>query len=160
MTVALLTGKGRRTAAALGAVSVGLLVLSACGKPTPLATVTVGTNSVHSEAACYNDGKSLDMAKTKSCATDKQGTKSVKVDPDRTVRIGVDPKIADKGWVLLLNGQQLTGISKKTYTTVPGNVFFNSQYGAKGNSSTIAIAEGDGTTKVFGLWSFVFKKDA
>ncbi|MCX4550121.1 DUF2771 domain-containing protein [Streptomyces sp. NBC_01387] len=159
MTVALLTGKGRRTAAAVAAVSAGLLVLSACDKPTPLATVTVGTKSVNTAAACYNDGKALDMAASKSCAEKKKHTPTIKVDPEATVRIGVDPKIADKGWTLLLNGQQLTGVSKKTYTTIPGNVFFNAQYGAKGNTSTVAIAEGDGTTKVYGLWSFTFKKN-
>ncbi|HBF81590.1 MAG TPA: DUF2771 domain-containing protein, partial [Streptomyces sp.] len=44
MTVAFFSGKGRRIGVALGAVSAGLLVLSACDKPTPLATVTVGDN--------------------------------------------------------------------------------------------------------------------
>ena len=46
----------RRVVAAAGAVSAGLLVLSACDKPSPIATITVGTNSVNSEATCYNDG--------------------------------------------------------------------------------------------------------
>lgn len=135
-------------------------MLSACDKPTPIATVTVGTASVHTEAACYNDGKALDTAATKSCAADKKDVTSIKVDPDATVRIGVDPKIADKGWALLMNGQPLTGKSTKTFTNIPGNVFFNAQYGAKGNSTTIAVAMGDGTTKIYGLWSFKFEKDA
>jgi hypothetical protein len=160
MTVALLSGTGRRTAAALGVVSAGLLVLSGCDKPTPLATVTVGTDSVHTEAACYNDGKPLDAAATKTCSAKKKDVKSIKVDPDATVRIGVDPTIADKGWTLLMNGQPLTAKSTKTFTNIPGSVFFNEQYGAKGNSTTIAVATGDGASKVYGIWSFTFKKDA
>ena len=59
MTVPFFSGKSRRIGVALGAVSAGLLVLSACDKPTPLATVTVGDNSVHTEASCYNDGNAL-----------------------------------------------------------------------------------------------------
>ena len=52
----------RRALAAAGAVSAGVLVLSACDKPTPLATVTVGTSSVHSEATC--GGESGETVKT------------------------------------------------------------------------------------------------
>ncbi|MEV6795418.1 DUF2771 domain-containing protein [Streptomyces sp. NPDC051320] len=160
MTVALLSGRGRRTAAALGALSAGLLVLSACDKPTPNATVTVGTDSVHAQAACYNDGKPLDASSTRNCAADKKSVTTIKVDPDATVRLGVDPAIADKGWTLLMNGQPLTAKSTKTFTNIPGSVFFNAQYGAKGNTTTVAVAMGNGTDKVYGLWSFKFKKDA
>ncbi|MFD7003732.1 DUF2771 domain-containing protein [Streptomyces mirabilis] len=149
-------GHRRRAVAALGAVSAGLLVLSACDKPTPLATITVGKNSVSSETACYNDGKEV---KTSDLAKCLKGTdiKSIKVDPDETVRFGVDPKIADNGWTILMNGQPLTDSSKKTYRTIPGSVFFNAQYGASGNSTLVSIKEGDKT--VTGLWSFKLKKD-
>ncbi|MHB9860865.1 DUF2771 domain-containing protein [Streptomyces sp. YIM S03343] len=147
----------RRTVAAAGAVSAGLLVLSACDKPTPIATITVGTSSVHSEATCYNDGNALKLADLTDClkATDIE---SIKVDPDATVRFGVDPKIADSGWTILLNGQALTDSSTKTYRTIPGSVFFNAQYGASGNSTLVSVKEGDKSTK--GLWSFKFKKDS
>ncbi|MFF7881958.1 DUF2771 domain-containing protein [Streptomyces sp. NPDC007896] len=150
-------GHRRRAVAALGAVSAGLLVLSACDKPTPLATITVGKNSVSSETACYNDGKEVKTADLAKCL---KGTdiKSIKVDPDETVRFGVDPKIADNGWTILMNGQPLTDSSKKTYRTIPGSVFFNAQYGASGNSTLVSIKEGDKT--VTGLWTFKFKKDA
>ncbi|MFE2968740.1 DUF2771 domain-containing protein [Streptomyces sp. NPDC059340] len=149
-------GHRRRAVAALGAVSAGLLVLSACDKPTPLATITVGKNSVSSETDCYNDGKEVKAADLAKClkATD---IKSIKVDPDETVRFGVDPKIADNGWTILMNGQPLTDASKKTYRTIPGSVFFNAQYGASGNSTLVSIKEGDKT--VTGLWTFKFKKD-
>ncbi|MFF2517731.1 DUF2771 domain-containing protein [Streptomyces sp. NPDC058086] len=150
-------GHRRRAVAALGAVSAGLLVLSACDKPTPLATITVGKNSVSSETHCYNDGKEVKAADLAKCLTGAN-IKSIKVDPDETVRFGVDPKIADNGWTILMNGQPLTDSSKKTYRTIPGSVFFNAQYGASGNSTTVSIKEGDKT--VTGLWSFKFKKDA
>jgi hypothetical protein len=150
-------GHRRRAVAALGAVSAGLLVLSACDKPTPLATITVGKNSVSSETACYNDGKEVKAADLAKCLTSSD-IKSIKVDPDETVRFGVDPKIADNGWTILMNGQPLTDSSKKTYRTIPGSVFFNAQYGASGNSTLVSIKEGDKT--VTGLWTFKFKKDA
>ncbi|MFJ8793340.1 DUF2771 domain-containing protein [Streptomyces sp. NPDC102462] len=145
----------RRAVAAAGAVSAGLLVLTACEKPTPIATVTVGTSSVNSEATCYNDGKALDTAALGNCLKDT-GIKSITVDPEETVRFGVDPKIADSGWTILMNGQPLTESSTKTYRTIPGSVFFNAQYGAQGNSTLVSVKEGDKTVK--GLWSFKLKK--
>ncbi|MER5595804.1 DUF2771 domain-containing protein [Streptomyces sp. NPDC002265] len=147
----------RRAVAAAGAVSAGLLVLSACEKPTPISTITVGTSSVSSQATCYNDGKSLDTQALVSCLKDTD-IKSITVDPDETVRFGVDPEIADNGWTILMNGQPLTDSSTKTYRTIPGSVFFNAQYGASGNSTLVSIKEGD--KDVTGLWSFKLKKDA
>jgi hypothetical protein len=123
-----------------------------------MATVTVGTKSVSSEADCYNDGNVLKTADLTSCLRSKD-IKSIDVDPDATVRFGVDPKIADNGWTILLNGQQLLPEStKKTYLTIPGSVFFNQQYGANATSNVISVKEGDKTVK--GLWSFKFKKDS
>ncbi|MFD9002803.1 DUF2771 domain-containing protein [Streptomyces sp. NPDC059582] len=147
----------RRAVAAAGAVSAGLLVLSACDKPTPISTITVGTSSVNAQATCYNDGKTLDTKTLATCLKDS-GIKSIKVDPDETVRFGVDPEIADKGWTILMNGQPLTDSSTKTYRTIPGSVFFNAQYGASGNSTLVSIKEGE--KDVTGLWSFKLKKDA
>lgn len=145
----------RRAVAAAGAVAAGLLLLTACEKPTPMSTITVGTTSVSSEASCYNDGNALSTASLTSCLKDTD-IKSVTVDPDDTVRFGVDPKIADSGWTILMNGQALTDSSNKTYRTIPGSVFFNAQYGAQGNSTLVSIKEGDKTVK--GLWSFKLKK--
>ncbi|MEU8589051.1 DUF2771 domain-containing protein [Streptomyces sp. NPDC048664] len=149
--------RSRRAVAAFGAVSAGLLLLSACDKPTPMATVTVGTNSVSSQTACYNDGQQVSEADLTKCLKSKDN-KSIKVAADDTVRFGVDPSIADEGWTILLNGQPLTESSKETYRTIPGSVFFNSQYGASGNSTLVSIREG--TTKVTGLWNFKFEKKA
>ncbi|MFD7872662.1 DUF2771 domain-containing protein [Streptomyces sp. NPDC059766] len=149
----------RRAVAAAGAVSAGLLALSACEKPTPISTITVGTSSVSSqaEANCYNDGKALDNQALVACLKNTD-IKSITVDPDETVRFGVDPEIADNGWTILMNGQPLTDSSTKTYRTIPGSVFFNAQYGASGNSTLVSIKEGD--KDVTGLWSFKLKKDA
>jgi len=122
-----------------------------------MATVTVGTKSVSSEADCYNDGDALKTADLTSCLRSKD-IKSITVDPDSTVRFGVDPKIADKGWTILMNGQQLLPeTTNKTYLTIPGSVFFNQQYGASGSSTLVSIKEGK--TTATGLWSFKFKKD-
>ncbi|MEU9986195.1 DUF2771 domain-containing protein [Streptomyces sp. NPDC007971] len=146
----------RRAVAVAGAVSAGLLVLSACEKPTPVATITVGRNSVNSEAICYNDGKALDAKSLAKCAKKAGDIKSIKVDPDQTVRVGVDPKIADSGWFLLVNGRQFTDKSTKTYTTIPGSAFFNAQYGTQGDTNTLSIQMGQSPAK--GLWSFKLNK--
>ena len=74
---------------------------------------------MNSEAACYDDGKALKTADVAKCLKDTD-IKTIKVDPDETVRFGVDPEIADKGWTILLNGQPLTDSSSKTYRDDPG----------------------------------------
>ncbi len=147
----------RRAVAAAGVVSAGLLVLSACDKPTPVATVTVGQDSVNAEATCGGEGKTLKSADLTKCLKDK-GINSISVDPDETVRFGVDPEIADEGWTILMNGQPLTDSSTKTYRTIPGSVFFNAQYGAQGNSTLVSIKEGEKDAS--GLWNFKLEKDA
>ncbi|WP_063741747.1 hypothetical protein [Streptomyces zinciresistens] len=147
----------RRALAAAGTVSAGLLVLSACDKPTPMATITVGTSSVNSEATCGGEGNALKPAELAQCLKNTD-IKSISVDPDETVRFGVDPDIADKGWTILMNGQPLTDASTKTYRTVPGSVFFNAQYGASGNSTLVSVKEGE--RDVTGLWTFKLKKDS
>ncbi|HJX86255.1 MAG TPA: hypothetical protein VJ277_01730, partial [Gemmatimonadales bacterium] len=145
MTVALSSGKSRRIIAALAAVSAGLLVLSACDKPTPLATVTVGDNSVHSEAACYNDGNALKESEVQGCLN-KKAEKTVKVAMDDKVHFGVDPEIADNGWTIFINGQQAEQEPfKKTYRTIPGSAFFTSQTGETTASETqVSVVETDG----------------
>ncbi|GAB2327703.1 DUF2771 domain-containing protein [Streptomyces variabilis] len=148
----------RRAVAAAGAVSAGLLVLSACDKPTAMATVTVGSDSVSSEATCGGEGKALTTEALNKCLQDKD-IDEIEVDPLETVRFGVDPEIADNSWTILLNGQPLVDPMKNnTYQSIPGSVFFNAQYGAQGDSTLVSIKEG-GEDEATGLWSFRLKKD-
>ncbi|GAA3145617.1 DUF2771 family protein [Streptomyces echinatus] len=146
----------RRAVAVAGAVSAGLLVLSACDKPTPVATVTVGGDSVSSEALCYNDGEKLNAESLKDCVKNADDVKTIEVGPDETVRIGVDPKIAEAGWVVLVNGRPFSENSKQTYHTIPYGAFFQEQYGTGGTTNTLAIQMGEKNTK--GVWSFKLKK--
>ncbi|MFE0809416.1 DUF2771 domain-containing protein [Streptomyces sp. NPDC058794] len=151
----------RRAVAAAGAVSAGLLLLSACDQPTPMATVTVGSDSVSSEATCGGEGKTLETAEIQKCL-EKDDVESISVNPDETVRFGVDPEIADQRWTILMNGQQLINDTSNTYRTVPASVFFNAQYGAQGDSTLVTLKVGDGkvdSEEATGLWSFRLKKD-
>ncbi|MFC9249266.1 DUF2771 domain-containing protein [Streptomyces sp. NPDC057136] len=158
MTVAFFSGKGRRIGVALGAVSAGLLVLSACDKPTPLATVTVGDKSVGVEAACYNDGDPIKESLIQGCLNDKKAEHSIKVAMDDKVRFGVDPEIADNGWTLFINGQQAEQEPyKKTYRSIPGSAFFSSQTGETTSKTQISIVETKGK-KLTGIWHFQLKK--
>ncbi|MFB7913910.1 DUF2771 domain-containing protein [Streptomyces sp. NPDC056061] len=159
MTVAFFSGRSRRIGVALGAVSAGLLVLSACDKPTPLATVTVGGNSVNTEAACYNDGKAIKASDIKSCLN-KKAEKSVEVGMDDKVRFGVDPEIADRGWTLFINGQQAEQEPyKKTYRSIPGSAFFSSQTGETTDRTQVSIVETSGKN-LTGIWHFELKKSS
>ncbi|QOV47627.1 DUF2771 domain-containing protein [Streptomyces chromofuscus] len=151
----------RRAVAAAGAVSAGLLVLSACEKPTPMATVTVGSSSVSAEATCGGEGDVLKPADLTKCLQNED-IKSISVGQDETIGFGVDPEVADERWTILLNGQPVTDDSDKTYRTIPGNAFFNAQYGAQGDTTLVSIKAGDGkkdSQAVTGLWSFKLKKE-
>ncbi|WP_124272019.1 DUF2771 domain-containing protein, partial [Streptomyces sp. ADI96-02] len=132
-------------------------VLSACDKPTPLATVTVGSDSVNSEAACYNDGDAIKESLIQGCLN-KKPEKTIKVAMDDKVRFGVDPEIADNGWTLFINGQQAEQEPfKGTYRTIPGNAFFASQTGAPAKKTQVSIVEAKGK-RLTGIWQFEFVK--
>ncbi|MEV6161339.1 DUF2771 domain-containing protein [Streptomyces sp. NPDC052052] len=157
MTVAFSSGKGRRIGVALGAVSAGLLVLSACSKPTPLATVTVNGDTVTAEAACYNDGKALKTSEYQTCLN-KKAEKSIEVAMDDKVRFGVDPEIADNGWTLFIDGQQAEQEPyKKTYRSISGSAFFSSQTGETANKAQISVVETKGK-ELIGIWHFQLNK--
>ncbi|MEU6348606.1 hypothetical protein ABZ896_04690 [Streptomyces sp. NPDC047072] len=155
----------RRAVAVAGAVSAGLLVLSACDKPTPRATVTVGSTSVSSEATCYDDGKDLGQAKATKCSLEKGDVKTIKVKQSETLRVGVDPKVADTGWALWINGQQMTYAYKKTYYAFEGvDLFAQSQGQAPQKTLYISIVEQDkatsGQSKDYkGVWNFKLENE-
>lgn len=100
----------------------------------------------------------LDAASLAKCIKKTGDIKSIKVDQDETVRFGVDPKIADEGWILLVNGRQFTDPSKKTYRTIPGSAFFNAQYGTQGDTNRVSIQMGEQVDKPKGLWTFKLEK--
>lgn len=145
----------RRSAAAVGAVTLGLLSLSACSKPTPQATVTVGGSSVTAEAACYNpDGKQL--SDVRSCLA-KAPAQTISVHSFDKVRVGVDPAIADQGWEAIANNQAVTNPSKTSYLTVStGDKLLQDQTTGQTMKSTVLIvAEGAKTGNgVSGIWTF------
>ncbi|MGH4029586.1 hypothetical protein ACQB60_11695 [Actinomycetota bacterium Odt1-20B] len=148
----------RRTVAAIGAVSAGLLVLSACDKPTPMATVTIGKNSVNSQATCYDDGKDIGRKKAIACAL-KKASKSISMGQGDTLRIGVDPEVADTGWSLYINGQQVTNPSKKTYFAFQGVDLFAPQQGQPAPKQLyISVVEQNKAGDEYkGVWNFKLK---
>jgi hypothetical protein len=160
MTVALFSGKARRTTAALGVASAGLLLLSACDKPTPRATVTVGTDSVSSEAVCYDDGAKGIPEKEMSACLNKKAPETLRIAVDDKVRFGVDPEVAENGWTLFVNGRQGEPEPyKKTYRSFPGSAFFGASQDGRPSPDelTISIVE-TGGKKLIGVWSFKLEK--
>jgi hypothetical protein len=144
-----------RTASALGAVSLGLLALSACQKPTPLTTVTVNGDSVHTEAACYNDGKAIPDDKLKSCMNTKPDV-SVEVAQGDRVRVGVEPEVADNGWVLY--GSQQQQAFNTTYQSFSGDAFFQSMQGGEPSDKAQLTVLELKNSKVTGVWVVQLKR--
>ncbi|MEU9102488.1 DUF2771 domain-containing protein [Streptomyces sp. NPDC048361] len=161
MTVAFTSGRTRRAGFALAAASAGLLVLSACDKPTPLATVTVGTNSVNTEASCRNDGKPLAESKLTSCLSGVKDAKSIDYAPGSTLRLGVDPKVVENGskWIALLDGSPITEASSQTYRSFPNaDVFSTGGQGAAPKEKKVSIIQVNKDNKPESVWSFTLKR--
>ncbi|MCJ1680601.1 DUF2771 domain-containing protein [Streptomyces sp. APSN-46.1] len=160
MTAQLFSGRGRRSVAALGAVSAGLLLLSACGdKPTPLATVTVGTSSVSAEAAC-RDSKELSMEKVQECFTDHKEAKTIEYGRGDTLRLGVEPEVVEDGkkWQAVLDGQPITEPSSNTYRSFPGaDLFATGGAGEAPASKKLAFVEVSEDGKPLAVWNFTVK---
>ncbi|MEU5839349.1 DUF2771 domain-containing protein [Streptomyces diacarni] len=126
--------RGVRTASALGAASLGLVALSACEQPSPMVTATVGGDSVSTEAACYDDGKAIPQDEVRKCLG-KKADETISVSTGDKLRIGVDPKTADDGWLVLVDGKPaLSEPLNKTYYSFQGEVFFQ-QASASGQPS-------------------------
>ncbi len=142
----------RRSAAAVGAVALGLFALSACTKPTPLATVTVGTNSVSTEAACYNDGKPLSQPDFLKCLAKTPDT-TMKVKANDRLHIGVDPAIAKKGWILAQGATPKTERITDTYRTYnAGQLFVDSTTGQSTKTAVLNFIESSGNQDFLGVW--------
>ncbi|MBT2455139.1 DUF2771 domain-containing protein [Streptomyces sp. ISL-86] len=159
MTATLSSGRGRRSVAALGAVSAGLLLLSACDKPTPLATVTVGTSSVSAEAACH-DGKELSMDRVQECLTGMKDAKTIEYGRGDTLRLGVDPEVVEDGkkWQAVLDGQPITEPSANTYRSFPGaDLFATGGQGEAPASKKLAFVQVAEDGKPLAVWNFTVK---
>ncbi|MBM9505170.1 hypothetical protein [Actinacidiphila acididurans] len=158
----------RRAATTIGAISLGLVALSACDKPTPLATVTVGSRSVTAEAfpKCYANGAKLPSTIFRSCL-EAAPKHHLTVGYGDTVRVGVDPKIANKGW-LIANGTTLNppqDLKGKTYWTLDSTTLFEQQDPQTGqtvpvNEVTLNIVESPDPagSDIFGVWKIKLVK--
>ena len=112
--------------------------------------MTVGDNSVHSEASCYQSGAKLSQSFLQSCLR-KDGGQTVKIDAAADFHVGVDPAIAAKGWFLVVGGQA-TPVMKETYRTFGGAQLFS---GSTRTATVDVLQSGDGTTNdVTGVWQF------
>ncbi|MEU9114516.1 hypothetical protein AB0D04_22660 [Streptomyces sp. NPDC048483] len=165
MTAALISwGKGRRAAAAIGAVSLGLLTLSACEKPTALATVTVGSTTVTAEATpgCDGNGKVLSSKKLAACVTKKGGGTTIEVHPGEKVRIGVEPDVAKAGWFVVGGGPVMQAPSTDTYRTFDPEKLFQQANPQTGQTTSLKnvtlmvaqVGKGEGPET---LWHFELK---
>ncbi|MGP3687703.1 DUF2771 domain-containing protein [Streptomyces sp. IBSNAI002] len=160
MTAPLFSGRARRSVAALGAVSAGLLLLSACDKPTPLATVTVGTSSVSAEAACHGGAEPLSMDKVQDCLTNLKDAKTVEYARGDTLRLGVEPDVVEDGkkWQAVLDGQPITEPSSNTYRSFPGaDVFATGGQGEAPASKKLAFVQVGEDGKPLSVWTFNLK---
>lgn len=160
----------RRAAAALGAVSLGLVLLTACEKPTPLATVTVGTKTVTTEATdkCYADGKKLPSPIFIACLS-AAPKHTITVKPGEKVRVGVDPSIGEKGWLIASGVNQKTDVLKdETYWTITESAgIFTASDPQTGSSMPLKnatlniVGSPDASSEnVFGVWQFKLVKAA
>ncbi|HWM37608.1 MAG TPA: DUF2771 domain-containing protein [Streptomyces sp.] len=152
--------RGLRTATALGTVTFGLLALSACEKPSPLLTATVNSTSVTTEAACYDEGKTLPAGEAKKCLSEK-AAKTVEIGPGDKLRIGVEPETAESGWLLFVDGRPaLPDPVKKTYYTFSGDAFFQQQSAGGGTetkkTAQVSIVQAEGGD-FKGVWHLKLK---
>jgi hypothetical protein len=161
----------RRVVTAIGAFSLGLVALTACDKPTPLATVTVGTRSVTAEAVskCYAHGRKLPTTIFQAClaAAPKH---QLTVGLGDKVRVGVDPKLAKKGWLVAGAGNTLKTpepLKDKTYWTLDSTSLFEEQDPQTGQSVplkeiTLNIVETNDTSgaDTYGVWKIKLVKSS
>ncbi|MFG2294021.1 DUF2771 domain-containing protein [Streptomyces sp. NPDC048603] len=160
MTAPLISGRARRSVAALGAVSAGLLVLSACDKPTPLATVTVGTSSVSTEApsGCKAEkGKDLALERVQECLTDPKGAKDIEYGHGDTLRLGVEPEVVEDGkrWQVVLDGQPVVDPTSNTYRSFPNvDIFATGNQGGSPASRRLGIVQLAEDGKPLAVWSY------
>ncbi|WP_049576683.1 hypothetical protein [Streptomyces sp. SBT349] len=103
-------GRGRRatrTALAAGTVGLGLVALAGCQKPSPNAHFTLGSHSESRETAddCFAHGDgTLGVDRTQECLENAEDVPAFTTKVGDTFRVGVDPEVADSGWLLFYDG--------------------------------------------------------
>lgn len=144
----------RRPALALATASVALFALTACEKPTPLVTVTSGGSTAEGESTCWAaQGQALPDA-----CQNPPSIGTIKVKPGATVGISVDPKLADAGWRLAIDGQALVSqpIHDDYYAfDVPGQGL------GRSDAALQIVVSGQGgsdTSAIRGLWRFTLNQ--
>ncbi|WP_055585309.1 hypothetical protein [Peterkaempfera griseoplana] len=164
-----------RAIAALGAVvvigagTVGFSVAHASNQPKPvnrLVTLVAGTNSIHSEPICWNNGKPLDAAAQQSCQAkaaklQKDGKLPVlELSGSDRVGIGVDPGIAKKGWFAFTDGGsqgQATLATARRNSTFSGLVPATSVLKSAPETLVTAVEADTKSQDIYGVWYFTLK---
>lgn len=151
-----------RTVFAVGAATCAVVGLSGCDKPNPVATLTVGSDSAHSHDTCDNDGKKLGEKQLQQCAKEAK-SKSISFTPSDTLRFGVDPEVAEKGWEVITtitdpqSSQQqsvyLVEYTKETYATTQ-----DLQLGRLADKSEVAVVERNKDGDAYRVWNFTLDK--
>ncbi|MCZ3385538.1 MAG: hypothetical protein LH630_00870 [Actinomycetia bacterium] len=153
----------RRSPLVVLVVGLTLLVLSACEKPAPSATVFSGSNSEHREAICWSfepdrgvekDDCSLDLERQPADEVAQALLDEIAViptTPGETVGISVDPSVAENGWVVSINGRSLTRepVTDKyfRFTMPPGPLL-------RGDAQLVITAFTENGAQVRGSWIF------
>ncbi|WP_340560538.1 DUF2771 domain-containing protein [Streptomyces sp. GSL17-111] len=156
-------GRHTRALAAAGA-AFALVALSACEKPTPMTTVTVGSDSVYAEAACYNDGKKLTEESFATCVEDAKEAPSISIDRNDSIKVGVEPDVAERGWQIWLEGQPFDAFADSTYQSVDASIIVQAlqRGGQEVDSVNMSIVEtplpdaGEQQAQpgYYGVWNF------
>ncbi|MFR9673651.1 hypothetical protein [Streptomyces sp. TR06-5] len=155
--------RGVRTAAALGAATLGLLATAGCGmtEPTALTTVTVGSETVTTEATCLPEGD--------GGLTRKEGFACLKKKPDATITVkqgdrihlGVEPDMAETGWIYFVNQRPMSAEAmKSTYQTVDSNDWFqpNPNQPSPPKKVTLSVTT-LGKNELKGIWNITVERE-
>ena len=136
----------------------GAVALSGCSldKPTPIVTLVSGSDSVHSEAECY-DSKGLAAEKAQECLS-KENFTTISAVRGTSYRIGVDGKIADNGWTVLINGSPADAQFHKTTYVSPLSIPYASTDDESNSIMVHIIEQKDPQAPIKGVWAFKVDK--